>query len=132
MTPVVVDTDVVSFLFKNDSRARLYLPLLRGRKLLVSFMTEAELEQWILLARWSADRVQRFHAFMVGFAAVPSSRDLILKWAEVMVAARASGRRIEAPDAWIAATALLYGASLVTHNPADYAGVPNLSVLSCG
>jgi len=43
MTPVVVDTDVVSFLLKNDSRAQLYLPLMRNRDLLVSFMTEAEL-----------------------------------------------------------------------------------------
>jgi predicted nucleic acid-binding protein len=57
MTPAVVDTDVVSFLFKNDSRAQLYLPLLRDRNLLVSFMTEAELEQWILLAKWGAGRV---------------------------------------------------------------------------
>ncbi len=48
---------------------------------------------------------------MTGFASVPSSRNLILKWADVMVAARANGRRIEAADAWIAATALLYGAA---------------------
>jgi predicted nucleic acid-binding protein len=67
MTSVVVDTDVVSFLFKNDSRAQLYLPLLKNRKLLVSFMTEAELEQWILLARWGESRVQRFQEFMTGF-----------------------------------------------------------------
>jgi tRNA(fMet)-specific endonuclease VapC len=131
MTPVVVDTDVVSFLFKNDSRAHLYLPLLRNRDLLVSFMTEAELEQWILLARWGVDRVQRFRVFMTGFASVPSSRDLILQWAEVMVTARANGRRIEAADAWIAATTLLYGATLITHNPKDYLGVPSLRVLSC-
>jgi tRNA(fMet)-specific endonuclease VapC len=131
MTPVVVDTDVVSFLFKNDSRAQLYLPLLKSRKLLVSFMTEAELEQWILLAKWGAGRVQRFEGFMTGFASVPSSRDLILKWAEVMVAARANGRRIEAADAWIAATALLYEAALVTHNPKDYLGLPKLNVLGC-
>jgi tRNA(fMet)-specific endonuclease VapC len=130
MTPVVVDTDVVSFLFKNDSRAQLYLPLLKDRELLVSFMTEAELEQWILLAQWGAGRVQRFQAFMTRFASVPSSRDLILSWADVMVAARANGRRIESTDAWIAATALLYGAVLVTHNPKDYRGVPNLKVLS--
>jgi predicted nucleic acid-binding protein len=130
MTPVVVDTDVVSFLFKNDSRAQLYLPLMRNRDLLVSFMTEAELEQWILLAKWGADRVRRFRVFMTGFASVPSSRDLILRWAEVMVAARANGRRIEAADAWIAATTLLYGATLITHNPNDYLGVPNLPVLS--
>lgn len=75
MTPGVVDTGVVSFLFKNDSRAQLYLPLMRNRDLLVSFMTEAELEQWILLANWGADRVRRFRAFMTGFASVPSSRD---------------------------------------------------------
>lgn len=131
MTPVVVDTDVVSFLFKNDSRAQLYLPLLKNQKLLVSFMTEAELQQWILLAKWGAGRVKRFHEFMTGFASVPSSRDLILMWAEAMVAARGSGRRIEAADAWIAATALLYGAALITHNPKDYLGVPNLRVLSC-
>ena len=107
MTAVVVDTDVVSFLFKNDSRAQLFLPLMRNRDLLVSFMTEAELEQWILLAKWRGAGPP-FRTFMTGFASVPSSRDLILQWAEVMVAARANGRRIEAADAGIAATTLLY------------------------
>ena len=34
-------------------------------------------------------------------------------------------------DEWIAATALLYDATLVTHNPKDYLGVPKLHVLSC-
>jgi predicted nucleic acid-binding protein len=68
---------------------------------------------------------------MTGFASVPSSSGLIRQWAEVMVAARANGRRIEAADAWIASTALLYGAALITHNPKDYGGVPTLSVLSC-
>src|SRR5580700_7006977 len=126
MTPAVVDTDVVSFLFKNDTRSQVYLPLLKDRKLLVSFMTEAELEQWILLAQWGAGRIQRFQWFMTGFAFVPSSRELILKWAEVMVSARASGRRIETADAWIAATAVLHGAALITHNPKDYAGLPKL------
>jgi predicted nucleic acid-binding protein len=48
-----------------------------------------------------------------------------------MAAVRANGRRIEAADAWIAATTLLYGATLITHNPKDYLGVPNLLVLSC-
>lgn len=130
MTPVVVDTDVVSFLFKSDSRAHQYLGLVRSRQLLISFMTEAELEQWILLAKWGPDRVRRFRMFMNRFASIPSSRDLILKWAAVMVAARMSGRRIEAADAWIAATALLYDAALITNNPRDYSGVTGLNVLS--
>jgi tRNA(fMet)-specific endonuclease VapC len=46
MKPVVLDTNVVSFLFKSDSRAQAYLPHLRDRQWLISFMTEAELEQW--------------------------------------------------------------------------------------
>jgi predicted nucleic acid-binding protein len=131
VTLVVVDTDVVSFLFKNDSRAQSYLPYMRKRDLLISFMTEAALEQWVLLATWGVDRARRFRTFMTGFASVPSSRDLILQWAGIMVAARANGRRIEAADAWIAATALLYDAALITHNPTDYVGVPNLRLLSC-
>lgn len=130
MTPDVVDTDVVSFLFKNDSRAALYLPALKDRQLLVSFMTVAELEQWVITAKWGASRVKRFQDFMKRFASVPSSRDLILKWAEVMAGARANGRRMEVADGWIAATALLYDAELVTHNFADYVGVPGLKVFS--
>jgi predicted nucleic acid-binding protein len=31
------------------------------------------------------------------------SRDLVLKWAEVMVAVRRTGHRIETADAWIGA-----------------------------
>jgi predicted nucleic acid-binding protein len=47
-----------------------------------------------------------------------------------MVAAQAAGRRIECADAWVAATALLYKAPLVTHNRTDYFGVPGLMLVS--
>jgi hypothetical protein len=42
MKPVVLDTDVVSFLFKSDTRAQIYLPELQDRQWFISFMTEAE------------------------------------------------------------------------------------------
>ena len=58
MKPVVLDTDVVSFLFKGDSRAKIYVPRLQNHQWLISFMTEAELEQWALLANWGASRVE--------------------------------------------------------------------------
>ena len=64
------------------------------------------------------------------FVSVPSSRDLIVKWAAVMVGAQSLGRRIEVAHAWITATALLYEAPQVTHNPGDYLGVPGLVLLS--
>jgi predicted nucleic acid-binding protein len=130
MTPVVLDTDVVSFLFKSDSRARLYLPHLRNRQWLISFMTEAELEQWALLSNWHARRIEWLRVFLGRFVIVPSSRDLVLKWAQVMVAARRAGRRLETADAWIAATAVLYDAPLITHNVSDYLGVPGLKLVA--
>jgi len=130
MKPIVLDTDVVSFLFKNDSRAQAYLPHLTNREWTISFMTEAELEQWALLSNWSDKRVDWLRAYLAGFVVVPSSRDLILKWAEVMTAARKVGRRMETADGWIAATAMLYGVPLVTHNARDYVGVPGLSIIT--
>ena len=66
---------------------------------------------------------------MKRFVSVPSSRDLIVKWAEVMVLARSVGRRIEVADAWIAATALPYDAPVVTNNPGDDAGVAGIRLL---
>ena len=97
--------------------------------LLVSFMTEAELERWLLQAKWGPERIVRFRTYMKRFVSVPSSRDLIVKWAEVMVVARSLGRRIEVADAWVAATTLLYDATLVTNNPGDYAGVACIKLL---
>jgi predicted nucleic acid-binding protein len=57
---------------------------------------------------------------------MPWDRALCTAWAEVMTTARAKGFRIDCADAWIAATALLHGVPLVTHNRDDYRGVQGL------
>jgi len=49
-------------------------------------------------------------------------------WAAVRFHRRA--QPIGLADAWIAATALAYGLELVTHNPADFAGIPGLTVIT--
>jgi predicted nucleic acid-binding protein len=130
MTEIVVDTDVVSFLFKNHQIGRRYDPELAGRVALLSFMTVAEVERWAIQYRWGEHRLHWLRLYLNRFTVVPSSPDLCRKWAEVMVAAQAAGRRIECADAWIAATAVLYGAPLVTHNRNDYLGVPELTLIS--
>jgi predicted nucleic acid-binding protein len=38
----LLDTDVFSFLLKGDSRKSLYIPMLAGHRLALSFMTVAE------------------------------------------------------------------------------------------
>lgn len=130
MSGAVVDTDIISFVFKGDTRAFLYQALLRQQFLMISFMTEAELERWALQSRWGENRVQRLRQYISRFAIVPSSRDLARKWADVMWVAQQHGRPIDCADAWIAVTALLYEVPLITHNQRDYLGIPSLTLLS--
>lgn len=130
MSQVVVDTDIVSFLFKGDTRADDYAPLLHGRALSVSFMTVAELELWALLRGWGEQRRQGFQHYLSHFGVVPSSPALCRTWASVRAECRWRGRPIEVADAWIAATALLYNVPLITGNRADYEAIPGLTLLS--
>jgi predicted nucleic acid-binding protein len=45
---VLVDTNVVSFAYKKDTRSKLYGPHLQNNLLLISFMTFAELQLWTI------------------------------------------------------------------------------------
>jgi predicted nucleic acid-binding protein len=131
MTVVIVDTDVVSYLFKSDTRGALYEPHLAGALPAISFMTLAELEQWTILHNWGARRHAELLRFVKDrFIVVDSNDALCRKWAEVRGATVSVGRKIETADGWIAATALVYGAPLITHNRDDFADVPGLTVIT--
>ena len=132
MTCVVVDTDVVSFLFKNHPIGALYEADLAGCTLLISFMTLAELDRWAIQSKWGAARREWLRLYVERFVLLPYSRRLCTMWAEVTVTAQERGRRIECADAWVAATALRHDVPLVTHNRADYLGVSGLTLISHG
>ena len=119
MTQVVVDTDVVSFLFKSHPIGLRYDPELAGRVALISFMTVAEVERWTIQYHWGEHRLRWLHLHLARFTVVPSSPDLCRKWAEAMAAAQAAGRRIECADAWIAATARRRGLRICALNGSD-------------
>jgi len=130
MDGLVVDTDVVSFLFKNHPLARLYVPYLVGVTPIVSFMTVAELDRWALLHRWGPARRARMAQYLRRFVVQPGDRALCALWADTSVNATRAGRPIGVADAWHAATALYHGVPLLTHNRRDYAGVDGLTVIS--
>lgn len=130
MNAAVVDTDVVSMLFKGDTRAFAYRAHVTGRLLGVSFMTLAELERWSLERDWGQRRKLELAQHLTRYAVLPVNRELCLKWAEVSVGAKRKGRPIQTADAWIAASALYYQVPLITHNRADYSMVDDLVLLS--
>ena len=127
---VVVDTDVVSFIFKGDSRGDLYRPHLSGQIAVVAAQTRAELELWALRRNWGARRVDQLREELRNYVLAPFSEALCLRWAQVMDNAIRTGRPISTADAWVAATALVYAVPLVTHNQEDFAGVPGLTIIS--
>jgi tRNA(fMet)-specific endonuclease VapC len=127
---VVVDTDVVSYLFKSDTRASLYRPHLDGQLPIISFMSLAELERWTLARGWGVRRRQDLLNYLRRYLIEPSSPDLCRLWAEAMDSARRAGKPILTGDAWVAATALAHGVPIVTNNPTDFAGVAGLTIIS--
>lgn len=122
----VVDTDVVSYLFRDDSRAEPYRTYLADSVRVVSFMTLAELEYWAISRGWGRSRRQRLEEHLDQFVIVLVDRDLCRIWARVVTQARSKGRPIFPSDAWIAATAISLDVPLITNNRSDYAGVDEL------
>lgn len=128
--PLVLDTDVVSFLYKRDTRARLYEPHLNDPPFLVSFMSLAELRRWALERNWGEESRQELEGYLRRYLIIHSNDQMCDRWAQASNSARLHGRPIGPADAWIAATALLFDIPLVTHNGAHYTGIEGLRVIS--
>jgi len=130
MATVVVDTNIVSFQFKRDTRAPLYDPHLTGNTCVLSFMTLAELDRWALERKWGSVRRARLDRHVRQFLIAFADRTLCRWWAEACDQAKRNGYPISPSDAWIAATALAMAVPLVTHNPGDYSGVNGLTIIT--
>jgi tRNA(fMet)-specific endonuclease VapC len=126
----IVDTDVVSMLFKGDSRAHNYRAYLTGRLIGISFMTLAELNRWSLDRNWGTARIWELEMHLTKYTILPASRELCSTWAKVSWEARKKGRPIQTADAWIAASALHYQVPLITNNPSNYTMINGLDLLT--
>ena len=76
---LVVDTDVISFIFKRDTRAALYMPHLNGHILIISFQALAELERWALSAGWGTHKRQQLARHLRRYLVEHSSSALARK-----------------------------------------------------
>jgi tRNA(fMet)-specific endonuclease VapC len=127
---VIVDTDVVSFILKKDSRAALYRPHLEGLPKIISFMTLAELRRWEFQNNWGVRRIKAAREFLDDFSVIHSDEELCEIWAEIIRDAHKYGNPIETADAWVAAVALLFDVPLVTNNRRHFENVRNLKIIS--
>jgi predicted nucleic acid-binding protein len=130
METVLLDTNILSFLLKNDTRRALYKLHLQNRILAISFMTIAELYQWAVIHKWGARRLTEFETTLQRYVVLPFDIELCRRWGEIRAARRATGRPISVEDAWVAATALHHNIPLVTHNPKDFRHIGDLDIIT--
>lgn len=126
----VLDTNIVSYIMRGDTRAAPYRDYLVGKQVGISFQTVAELRRWAIERDWSparqrtlAQQIERFTIYFV-------DDDVITAWAEMTARLRQQGNPITDADAWIAATASILNVPLVTHNRRHFERIRGLAIIS--
>ena len=132
--PLLLDTDVFSYLLKGSPHADPWLPIVEGKYVLLAFVTVAELLVWAETRNWGEVKRERLQARLDATTIVPFNEGLIEEWAKLIVEARSTGHPLgqkpQANDAWIAATARLHGVPLATGNVSHYAGISGLELVT--
>ena len=127
MEGVLVDTNVVSYLLKGDSRGDLYRVHLDGKPLYISFVSAAELYRWAVQHNWGTGRIATLREKLAHYVVLPYDDQTAWEWARVM---STKGHPIAPGDAWVAAGAIRHGLPVVTHNRKHFEHVSGLRVIS--
>jgi predicted nucleic acid-binding protein len=118
---IVADTDVVSFVLKQDRvRGARYARHLAAGQVVLPFSVVAELRLWAGVRKWGPQRQAALEYFLQGCLILYPDDHLCTLWASLVAALRGAGRQIASHDAWVATTALYLRAPLVTHNVRHY------------
>lgn len=134
METVLLDTGVASFLHPKKCKTperEFYSPFITGNTLALSFQTVAELWKWAETNGWGEKNRESLDDLVRRFVVIPYDYRLAKAWAAVSTICDSQGRRLEAGDCWIAATAVAHNLTLLSHDK-DIANVsvPGLTVIS--
>jgi predicted nucleic acid-binding protein len=101
--PLVIDTDVASWLRTGRPRAEEFRPFVRGHVLCLSFATVGELWAGAEIGGWTQARRDGLQAFIRTHVVLPVDEAVTRRWAAIHAALR---DQIDVNDEWIAACAL--------------------------
>ncbi len=124
----LLDTDIVSFAVRGDEQVLARFEEQGASPILVSTITLYELAYGIERSRARARLEAAYSVLLPLLTALPVDEGVALRAAEVRAALESSGRPAGPIDPLIAATALVHGLTLVTHNTKHFARVPALAV----
>lgn len=127
----------MSFLLDTDTRSA-YLKVVGpvsnrvlqyGGRLYVSTVTLAELRAWLLRRRTAQKYLLAYAGLRQDLAVLDVDETTALRAGEIAAAAFNQGWVIKTPDALLAATALIHGLTLATHNTRDFVRIPGLALV---
>jgi predicted nucleic acid-binding protein len=124
--PLLIDTDVFSWITWQRRRHTEFGPLIRGHLLALSFATVAELRQGAIVAGWGDRRREQLEDRISHHYVVLTATDgVTARWAELSARLRDRLRGGGVNDMWIAACALSQPQPppVVTGNLADFAKI---------
>ncbi len=123
----ILDTDICSAYLKGNhqvgNRMEQY-----GGGLHVSAITAAELFTWVLRRKAAPARLQGLLDLLKNVALLDVNYDVSRTFGEIRACQLDRGTVTPEIDLLIAATAIHYGLTLVTHNVSDFVNVPGLQI----
>jgi tRNA(fMet)-specific endonuclease VapC len=123
----LLDTDICSAHLKQQGAVTNRFLQYAGR-LHISVVSIGELLTWALRANAPQKRRQGVEDLLKDLVVVDTTIDVARKFGELRAALLDSGRPTPEMDLLIAASALVHGLTLVTHNVKDFAQIPGLSI----
>ena len=124
---IVLDTSVVSYIFRRDDRASFYLEQARGHRAVISFQTLEELWHGAYIGKWGGRRKQELANHLEKHTVIWPGEGLVSVCAQLRAERKAVGRTLQAADAWIAAAIMLH-CPLASHDR-DFSGIPGLEII---
>lgn len=125
---VVLDTSVVSIIYGGGDLAPYYSERIKDENPAISFQTLEELWFGAVKNGWGTRRMNGLMRHIDQYEVVWPTPDIVEVCAALRAERENSGRRLDTADAWIAATAIMLGCPLATHDN-DFDGIPNLEII---
>jgi tRNA(fMet)-specific endonuclease VapC len=121
----LLDTDICSAHLKGNASISARLLQYTGR-LHVSVLTVSELYTWAKRAAAPPKRIEAILDLLMAVQPLDVDRDVARTAGELRATLLDRGQPMASMDLHIAATAIVHGLTLVTHNVRHFASVPNM------
>ena len=127
-TAVVVETNVVSYMFDERGPVEYYVDQLLGKNLLISFQTLEEIQFGALKRDWGAQRTSEMEEHLQQYEVIWPNPEVVAISAQMRNARERAGRRLTTADAWMASTALLLDCPLASYD-GDFNDISGLKLI---